>query len=222
MDQLGSLLDRPKAYSNVDGVGELGMGFMCLGYALMGWLQVATPQNSVWNRIYTFWIFLGLMCTTIHYGSKAIKKRITYRRTGFVEYRARDTFWRPVMIGLVVSTLASVALFVSLRSHWNLTTLAPLTGLGLAACYAYGFARAVRWKWVVVWVMTFTSLMIAILPADLVGALANHSWITAVFPAKLVGALVFTMMLYGTTLLISGGISFWLYLRRTQAPPQES
>jgi hypothetical protein len=28
-------------------------------------------------------------------------------------------------------------------------------------------------------------------------------------------------MVYGTMLLISGGLSFWLYLRHTEAPAQE-
>jgi hypothetical protein len=85
--------------------------------------------------------------------------------------------------------------------------------------YAYGIPRPVRWKWAVVWAMTFGSLedalqaidsigpgnrvfmlfggppraiwhslAIAILPADLAGALARDSRVTRLFPAKLVGA----------------------------------
>ncbi len=222
MDQIENLLDRPKRYYNIDGVGELGIGFMCLSYSLLGWLQVHSSRESVWNRMYTLFIYVGLMCLIIHYGSKAIKKHITFPRTGFVEYRKRDTFWSPLIIAMAVSALASVGLFIALRRHWNMTTPASLIGLVFAASYAYGIAGTVRWKWVLVWAMTFGSLVIAILPANLVGALANHSWVTALFPAKVVGAFMLSMMLYGTMLSISGGISFWLYLRHTQAPAQEA
>ena len=221
MDQVGSLLDRPKGYYNIDGVGELGIGFMCVSYALLQWLQVHTPEGSVWNQMYTLFVYVGLICAVIHYGSKAIKQHITYPRTGFVEYRTRDTAWRPLIIALGFGVLASIGLLIVARSHWDVTTPASLVGLVFAAAYAHGIARTVRWKWAVVWVMAFGSLLIAVLPADLVGALASDSWVTRLFPARLVGAFLLSMMLYGTMLLISGGISFWLYLRHTQAPARE-
>ena len=221
MNQARSLLDRPKAYYNIDGVGELGIGFMCLGYALIGWVQVHAAQNSVWNQMYMLLVYLVAVMGPIHYGSKAIKERITYRRTGFVAYRKSDTLWRPLILGLGFSTLASAGVIVAARLHWDMSTPASLIGIVFAASYAYGVARAVRWKWVVVWVMMLGSLVIAFLPANLVGALANGSWVTNQFPAKLVGAFLLTVMLYGVTLLISGGVSFWLYLRHTQAPTQE-
>jgi len=216
--KIESVLERPAAYYNIDGVGELSTGVIGLGFALIQWLQVHTPKDSLWNQKYLLYVYVGLMLSIIHFGSKAIKKHITFPRTGFVEYRARDTFWTPLIIALAFSTLASVAISVAIRSHWELTTPASLIGLPLAACYAYGFARTVRWKWTVVWVMAVGSLVIAVLPAHLVGALADRSWVTAIAPAKAVGALLLSFMLYGTLLLISGGVSFWLYLRHTQAP----
>jgi hypothetical protein len=211
MDQIGRMLDRPKLYNNIDGVGELGIGFMCLAYAFLGWMQLHAPKGSGWHSMYTFIIYVGLMCLIIHYGSKAIKKHITYPRTGFVEYRKRDTIWLPMILGGGVSML--FAFVLAIRPHWNLTTPASLVGLLMAASYAYRIARTVRWKWLVAWAMAFASLLIAGNPADLVGSLANHSWI---------GAFWLTFMLYGAMLLISGGISFWLYLRHTQAPAQDA
>ena len=62
-------------------------------------------------------------------------------------------------------------------------------------------------------VVALGSVAIAVLPADRVGALANDSR---------VGAFLLTMMLYGAVLLVSGGISFWLYLRHTEAPAPEA
>jgi hypothetical protein len=171
--------------------------------------------------MYMLFIYVGLMCLIIHYGSKAIKKHITYPRTGFVDYRARDTIWRPLIFAMVFSALAGIAIIVALRWHWDMTTPGSLIGLVFAATYAHGVARSVRWKWAVVWVMAFGSIVIAILPADLAGALAKDSWVTAIVSAKLVGAFLLSLMLYGTLLAISGGISFWFYLRHTQAPTPE-
>jgi hypothetical protein len=211
MDQIGSLLNRPKAYYNIDGVGELGCGFMSLSYALFHWLQVRTPEHSVWHQTWVFCLYLGLMVSIIHYGSKAVKQRITYPRTGFVEYRKRDTFWR-MFIAMGVSALISVGLALALRSRWDVTAPASLFGPVLAAAYGYGIARTVPWKWAVFAAMAFGSLAIAILPEDLIGPLADHSW---------AGTFMLSMMLYGTLLMLSGGISFWLYLRHTQAPAQD-
>ncbi len=222
MDQLASLRNRPIAYYNIDGVGELGIGFMCLGYALLQWLQISTPPHSVWNRIYTLFIYVGVMVAVIHYGSKAIKEHITYPRTGFVEYRRRKTLWLPMAVAVFVSIVAASALFTAIRGHWNLTTPASLFGLVLAAAYAHGIARTVRWKWIVAGAVVAGSLVIAFLPAEVVGALADQSWITQHAGAQLVAASLLTMLLYGTALMISGGISFWLYLRHTEAPiPEE-
>jgi hypothetical protein len=212
MDQLESLLNRPKAYYNIDGVGELAIGFMCLAYSLLGWLQANAPKGSVWHGMPAFIIYVGLMCLILHYGPKAIKKRITYPRTGFVQYRSRDSRWRPAIHGAVAGAV-TVGLAIALRRHWNLTTPASLFGLLFAATYAYHFARNVRWKWAVAGVVALGSVAVAMLPPDLVGAPANHSW---------QGAFILTMMLYGAVLLISGGISFWLYLRRTEAPAPEA
>jgi hypothetical protein len=60
--------------------------------------------------------------------------------------------------------------------------------------------------------MAICSVAIAMLPAGLVG---SQSWST-MFPDNYEGAWLLTFMLYGAILLISGGISFVLYLLHTQ------
>jgi hypothetical protein len=218
MDPVASLLDRPKFYRNIDGVTELGGGVLCLGCALFLWLQIHSPANSVWHRTSIF-AFVGLMLV-IHYGTKAIKTHITYPRTGFVEYRKRHRRLTGIIAG-ALGALVPVGLIIVSRRHWDITTPAALIGLVFAAAYAYQIARPVRWKWVVVWAMTLGSLMIAFLPVDVLGALANDSSAAHPVRAKLAGTTLLSLIVYGTMLLISGGISFWLYLRHTQAPAQE-
>jgi hypothetical protein len=220
MDQVGSLLDRPKLYYNIDGVGELGCGFMMQGFGMLTWLQAHSPKDAVWHQMYAVVIYVLVVLSIIHYGTKAIKNRITFSRTGFVEYRKKDAL-RVGIVAAFVSPLAAVGLVVAQRRHWDVTAWVALFGLLFAASYAYGIARAVRWKWVVVWAMTAASLAIAFLPASWFGALAADSWVTHPVRTKLVGAYLLSFLIYGAMLLISGGISFWLYLRHTQAPAQD-
>jgi hypothetical protein len=221
VDQIDSLLRKPKAYYNIDGVGELGIGFMCLGYALLGWMQVRSPEHSAWNTMYALVIYFGAMIAVIHYGSKAIKEHITYPRTGFVEYR-RTGQWLTMALTCGFSAMVAAVMAMGMRAHWNLTTPASLVGLIFAASYAYGFDKSVRWKWTVVVTMAAGSLAIALLPANLVGAIAVHSWITRMCSAQAYGAFWLSMALYGAVISISGGISFWLYLRRTQPAARDA
>ena len=166
----------PLWHTDIDGVGELGIGFMLLCFGLLQWMQVHTPRGSAWNQIYGLWVYAALMCAIIHYGSKAIKRRFTYPRTGFVEYRKRDTVWRPLFVALPVSMLSAVALVVALRSHRDLKAPAALLlGLVFVATYAYGVARAVRWKCIVAQVAAMGSLTIAGLPSGLIERLAARS-----------------------------------------------
>jgi hypothetical protein len=216
MDQVGNLLDRPRLYYNIDGLGELGGSVMCLGFALLLWLTMHSPADSVWHRISLF-PFVGLMLL-IHYGTKAVKTRITYPRTGFVEYRRR---WHTSAIAAAAGALATAGLAVAFRRHWDISMPASLTGFAFAAACAYHFARAVRWKWVIVSGMAVASFVIAYLPADVLIALGSDSSMAHPDRAKLGGTILLSLMVYGTMLLISGGISLWLYLRHTQAPAQE-
>ena len=217
MDQVGSLLDRPRLYHNIDGLGELGGSVMCLGFALLLWLRMHSPADSVWHRISSF-LFLGLMLL-IPYGIKAVKVRITYPRTGFVEYRKP---FHAQAIAAALGTLTTVGLAIGFRRHWDISALASLTGLAFTAVCGYNFARAVRWKWVIVGAMAVATFVIAFLPTDVLGALGNDSPVTHPDRAKFDGTILLSLMVYGTMLLISGGISLWLYLRHPQAPAQEA
>src|ERR1035437_5315900 len=99
MGQVENLLDRPMLYNNIDGVGELGLGFMFVAFATLMWLQAHSAPDAIWHRVYTLLVLMGIVLPVIHYGSKAIKERITYPRTGFVAYRKRDTVWLPMVLG---------------------------------------------------------------------------------------------------------------------------
>lgn len=169
--------------------------------------------------MYTFIICVGLMLLIIQYGSKAIKKHITYPRTGFVQYRRRGTV-RGMVIALGISVLTVGAIF-ALREQLNTMTPVLLFGLIFMGAYAYGIGRAVRWKWTVSCVMLLGSFTIAILPPHLLEALHN-SETPPVIPLEMFVAFMLVFILYGVLLMISGGISLWLYIRHSQAPERDS
>jgi hypothetical protein len=212
MDEIESLLNRPKYYNNIDGLGELGGGFMLLSFGFIQWMQVRSPEHSAWHSMWVFCIYFGSMFAILRYGTKAIKEHITYPRTGFVEYRKRDKVW-PMIWGTVAGPAFLGLIVLALHRHWDLTTGASLFGVLAAASYAYRFARDVRWKWAVAFAMAIGSILIAILPGDLIGALTDHSWLAVCLPS---------FVLLGPLALISGGISFWLYLRHTEAPARDA
>lgn len=224
MGQIESLLDRPKLYNNIDGVGELGMGAMLLWFGLLFWVQVRS-DSAVWHHGAALALLL-VGCWGIDRGIKVIKKRITYPRTGFVEYRKRDV-WRVVAVAVVLGGAVAAGITFAARSHWGtgphvgLTAPLALLGLVLAAAYAYGIARAVRWKWVVVAAIAVCSIVMAMLPADWAGALVGTSANARPFTPQNVAAWNALMFVYGVIFLISGAISFLLYLRHTQPPAAE-
>jgi hypothetical protein len=210
MDQVDRMLAQPKIYYNIDGVGELSMGFTCLAFSLLGTMQLHAPKESPWHGMYLFVIYVGLMLAIVKYGSLAIKKHITYPRTGFVEYRKKGVISR-FMIGGAVGGLTTVGAFIAVQRRWDLTMFSFLFGLFLAGGYFYGVARSARWKWVVGLAMAFVSVLVSTYPR--IWFWVDDTWI---------GAYWFTFMLDGALMLISGAISFGLYLCHTQAPAQEN
>lgn len=202
MDQVADLLKRPKCYYSIDGVGELGMGFMMLGFGLIMWVQAHAPKGSAWHG-YAAFIYMAAVCSILHYGTKALKTRYTYPRTGFVEYRKRDRVWSAIAAALV-APLVAVGIAVVHRRHWNMPPFGSLFGLFMAAGYGYQIALAVPWKLVTAVAMAVGSLALAFPPASLSGVMADN------------GTYLLSCLLCGVLFSISGGISFWLYLKRTR------
>lgn len=48
--ELQEYMKRPTLYENIDGTGEMSMGVMFLGYAILSYWQVLLPENSVWKN----------------------------------------------------------------------------------------------------------------------------------------------------------------------------
>ncbi|HEY3443331.1 MAG TPA: hypothetical protein VGK29_21410 [Paludibaculum sp.] len=217
--QINDYLKRPKRYFNIDGVGELSTGLMAFGFGLLQYLQISNPQGSIWSSTYTFFAFVGVLAAITHYGPRAIKQHITYPRTGYVQYKD-DGKARLAAIALAI-LLAMVTAGALLRSRGGFSTMAALVGLAVAVSYAYGFARAVRWKWFVAIALTLGSLAISALPADVVASWADPTWLNGPFPASVLGRYALMTVFFGFTILVSGAITLTHYLNSTQPPAPE-
>jgi hypothetical protein len=219
MDQVRNWIDRPCVYNNIDGLAELGMGFMFLGYGLFQWLNAHTAETALWHRTYVLIAYVAILSLILHFGTKAIKERITYPRTGFVAYRKQQR-WLIAIVSFCVGALMPFALIAASRSHWHFAAVPLLFGVGMTAA-SVRLARSVPWKWTVAGAMLLATFVTSFLPAEVFAALVNDTK-AAKHPAltELVGGTFLCMIVYGTIFLISGAISLWLYVRSTQPPAQ--
>lgn len=217
MQHVQTLLDRPKFYYNIDGVGELAVGFMLAGFTAFEWIAAYAQRDSIWNKIYTLYVFVALLCAIIHYGTNAIKHRITYRRTGYVSYRNKHWYWPGMASFVVAGAVSGTGLLVLRGGNVDATVLAMLViGSIMAASYGYGFARAVRWKWIVAALVFVEAVVVAFLPARITSAPMSQCWIASFYTAGFFGSLFLYLAFFGLILLVSGGLSFWLYLYKTR------
>ena len=221
MDDLGKILNRPKEYQNIDGVEELGMSFFTLSCSLLLWVQTHTPRTSFWHTFYPM-ILLGFVMPFVNYlGGKAIKNHITYRRTGYIEYRGKRKRWVVLAISFGIAILISGGLGMAIRHHFSMSTSFSLFGLVIAAIYI-PFALKVQWKWIVFLAMLGGTLTIAALPADLLDSAANHSHFGSALSSQALGAFWLIWTVNGVLFLTSGIVTFCLYLRHTQAAVGEN
>ena len=199
MKPIEHFINRPKRYVNVDGLGELSFGLILLAFPFWWWgLAALAPKDSGWQGVLL--LLPLLLVGWIPRGIEALRKRVTYARTGFVLARQEPMPLRILLVvGLLLLLLYLPVVLPPLR-HLNPSALMGICGTGLAAAYAYEIARGVRWKCIVVLVLAIGSLGVS-----LVGwGLYTWRWIGLLF------------VFFGLAWVISGGITFWLYLRRTQ------
>jgi hypothetical protein len=211
-DELQNYMARPCRYNNIDGTGEMGMGLMMLGYTFLGYVQANLPQGSMWRHglasMLLFFAVLLLMVGFILWFPKAIKKRITWPRTGYVAYRVGGKAWRKALVGVAVFSAVIAAALGCLRRLDTRHDWISLAWMGNVAIFGAGYAfwiycfgREHSWKWLILLFMALGLLAIALLvPGDIVGL----RWLMLLF--------------IGLTWLGSGGATLFWYIRHTQPP----
>jgi hypothetical protein len=214
-NQIHEYLMRPKRYDNIDGTGEMTFGVMMLGFALVLYLQSILPKTSIWMRGWTSMLFMYVILVPVlslsFWGVKAIKKYITYPRTGYVAFRPVTKSWAlPVVLILSATVAASVTYFVIRFVRWHdATALQRAVTITLLVVpygwFVFRLGGEHRWKWVV---LTFLAAgLVAIsfaVPGDMI------AYCRAAFP------------FVGFVWVASGVATLYLYLRCTQAPSRDT
>lgn len=136
-DHLRDLEDRPKRYWNVDGIPELMMGLVWIlwGGALL--VGEAIPRGSAANIYWmVFPAVLVLSGVASNWAVRKLKERLTYPRTGYIEYREPGPLVRLATGALVVLTAAALAaLIVTGRAAGVEHSAAPAIGVILSLAF---------------------------------------------------------------------------------------
>jgi len=227
-NELQHYMGRPKRYDNIDGSGEIYMGLMILAFALLSYLQTVLPKDSLWSTNgFASLLFMYLILIPVlalgYWGAKAIKKHITWPRTGYVAYgaggsdaKAKKSFWTVMAAVAVFSAViaAGLACLVALERR-HLGAMTSLAGVGYAgylafwvplyAFWVWRMGGGHPWKWLVLLFMALGLLVI--------GLTGPGNFIEGARPVMLFVGLVWVM---------SGGATLYSYLRHTKLPAPQT
>lgn len=133
-----------------------------------------------------------------HFGNKAIKRHITYPRTGYAAYRnMKGLSWVKVAVVSAIAAAIAAGIIAFALRHSTITPLRLAIVVGVSAAYClFGLlvARTQPWKWLVYGLFAVGMAAILLKSGD-TGRTA--------------------LLLAGCTYVASGAVTFWLYLRRT-------
>jgi hypothetical protein len=211
--ELQNYMGRPKRYANIDGTGEISLGLAALGFALLGYFQSVLPADSMWRNgtagLLFMYMILGPVLALGYWGGKAIKKHITWPRTGYVAYRRDGTAWWTAYAAPAVGggVIAAGFVFLMRQPHMmSLTRMVYLTVfVGSYAVFVHRFGRDYPWKWLVLLFMALGLLAIGLAVPGEVEELSRP-----------------VMLFLGLVWLASGGATLYSYIRHTQPPAPES
>ena len=155
------------------------------------------------------YVVLVPMMALSYWGVKAIKKYITYPRTGYVAFRPVRKSGRAIVF-FVSMVVAAAFVFFAVRfgrGHYGMALTRAVFIVGMVAPYggfAFSMRREHRWKWIVL--------------AGLAAGLVATSWAV---PGDMVAYFRPASLLVGLVWVGSGVATLCIYLQRTQAPIQE-
>ena len=134
---------RPKQYWNADGLPDLLFGFLWILWGIGFLLPQLLPPGK-WQSYYS-WLTLVLLVASGYVANWAIKKlkqRLTFPRTGYVEWRKPGIGARVAMMILAAAAAAGTALLASHGKEWGIAEYAPPA---LALFFALGYLFASIW-----------------------------------------------------------------------------
>jgi hypothetical protein len=210
-DDLGNYMKRPKRYDNIDGTGEMYFGLMLLLFCL----QTVLPKDSMWRNGLFGMLFMYM--TIIpglalgYWGVKAIKRHITWPRTGYVALsaggpggRGKKSFWIAILFVVLIAVGTSLLMVLAVT---RLHEAKSLLRVGYLSFWVLPYAfwifsmKEPKWKWFII-----PFLALGLLAIDLI----------------VPGNYIAVMLFVGLVWLGSGAVTLYLYIRHTQPPDTEA
>jgi hypothetical protein len=208
--QIDDYAKRPIRYQNIDGLGELGIGVLWTGFALLLSLLRTTPSSSFRYAYVTVLVCLLALSFALFYCRSALKRRLTYPRTGYVKYRnTRIAGWK-IAAGMLAGFALWFAFDVVMRhfaAHSYQTGLIVWTSAGMTLLYIFVTRMDAAWRWVVLAALIAAPAVVATLPLRHSRLDTFSLWLD-IF---IVESLIF---------IVSGVIALTFYLRRNPVPEQ--
>jgi hypothetical protein len=136
--ELRDLEERPRRYWHVDGIPELVMGLVWIVWGLALIVGDALPRASAASASYWMVVpaILVLSGVAANWATRRLKERLTYPRTGFVEYREPGRGVRALTALVAVAAAATLAaLVVTGRSAGAEHLASPAIGVVLSLAF---------------------------------------------------------------------------------------
>ena len=206
-DPIKSSEQRTQRYWYIDGLTELGFGFVCLLLAGYFFLQATLPDASPASQYLNLALmaFIFFSSYAFRYAVRKVKERITSPRTGYVAYRRTPHHKR---LALIAAALFSAGIFAAVLSFFILggqdQWMAAVSGLIIAAIWAILGYRLI--------ILRFFALAGFSLAAGLLASLIHLD--------QEMGLVVY-YGLFSLAMLVSGGLTLQSYLRASP-PPNEA
>jgi len=192
---------RINQYWYVDGLTEFSFGLVCLILGLYFFAEAALPEDSSLANLLNMFFVLIVIGGTLLAGHLQgyLKSRITFPRTGYVQYKQRGLGYR-LMGALLAALIASLAAGLLAATPVGLAWMPAVTGILLSLALLYfGFRIGLP--------RFFTLSLVSLLA----GAGLAFSGLENLL------ALAWYYVLLCLALFISGGITLYQYLKSTSA-----
>lgn len=193
---------RPLRYNAIDGVDEMLVGVLLLTLFLLLHVTNIAPEGSIWRWKPIFLIGDTFLLVVFLVGRKLLRERITYRRTGYVKYRSSKI---RSAIGVVIAGMIAAVAVKYVSNPWDQLhrerNLIMLGSLLWSFLYTYFYIYKTTMHSVYRYV---TALVLALGPVAVYSAFPGTRDISTLSAA-----------VPGACFLISGVVTFYLYLRNT-------
>ncbi len=196
---LKEIEQRPKKYWNADGVPELVMGAMWL---LLG-AAIALPAWLNWGG--WIWIVLLFACLAANPAIKILKQRITFPRTGYVEWKPQSGVAKMAIASLGAGVAAA---FVFLIRSAKVQGYMDLLPTGCALLLALLFLASAVWHKLPhhLWISGLSLVLAFII-------IRNHMDLSSSF--------ILLWLSLGVCLIVSGGLRLRAYLHHNPRPQED-